>query len=215
MNLTELETHIRENYNAVGETFWSQAEILRLIFRACSELAIETNCIEATYSTTSAAGTAEYAFPSNTHAIKRVTYNGAKLQPISQREADAFTLNTASAPQGTPNFYSQWNETITLYPTPSTSALTIKVWSVNLPQELTSVSASLEVPTWTHPYLPNFALAKMCAKDGNLQGAAYYAQLWAEDKMRVKVAMARKKRRDSFAQVLDEDALPVSILGVI
>lgn len=215
MTPTELEQMARERYNAVGETFWSSAEMRNLMYAACVELGIETECIERTYSTTTVADTAEYEFPTNIVIPKRVTYYGAKLEPINMRQGDALTLNqNGVTTTGTPQWYSQFNNTFTLYPTPN-DAQELKVWGIVEPQQITTASTELESPTWTHARLVNYMLSEMYAKDKDFGAADKYRGKWEQDKLWVKRVMKTKRRGDSPAQVLDEEHLPKTLLGLI
>lgn len=213
MILSDLELTIREGYNAVGETFWSQAEIWRLIYGACMDLAVETKCIERTYTTTTVALQQEYAFPGNTIEIKRVTYDGRKLEPIDFRQDDVLTVNNAAtAISGTPVYYTQWDEVLALRPIPD-SALTLKIYSVNEPQEITTATTTLEVPSFTHMRLCNFVWARMYAKDKDFNTSAFCQKSWEKDKIDVKRWMAKRKRGDSFASVKDEESLATPVFG--
>jgi hypothetical protein len=118
---TQLETIIRQRTNTVGDTFWSTDEMLKLFWMAHLEMAREAMCIERTYTTTSVASQQEYDYPTQTIAIKRVTYDGEKLQPITMSEDDALTLSDSTTTAlGTPKIYFVWNETIYLRPVPDT-----------------------------------------------------------------------------------------------
>lgn len=214
MTLTQLEQAARERYNAVGETFWSTSEMINLIYAACLELSIETKCIERTYTTTTVASTQEYAFPTGTLAIKRVTYNGRKLMPITFREDDTLTLdNSITTTTGTPTYYIVWNDTIILRPIPD-NALTLKVYSINEAQALTSTS-TLEVPTFTHMRLVNYMLSEMYAKDKDFSSAGYYKKIWEQDKLEIKRWLRKRRRTDAFVGVQDEEMLGNTVLGTI
>lgn len=203
----------REQYNAVGETFWSESEFLGLISMACQELARETKCIERVYTTTTVASQQEYDYPTNTTDIKRVTYDGNRIDPITFDEADQVTLNNSSITTvGSPVGYAIWNETLYLYPTPS-EAKTLKIYSVNEPQDVSTITSTLEVPTWTHPALVNYCLSAMYAKDKDFASAKYYKDLWMSDIQAIKRKMAKKKRGDRMASVKDEGSIPPNYWG--
>jgi len=218
MTPAELETHARRRYNASGDTFFSQEEILSYLYHACLNMAREALVIERTYTTTTVAGTQEYSYPTNTISIKRVTYNGSKLQPITFREDDALTgYNQGTSTQGTPQYYAIWNETLYLRPIPD-SAVTLKVFSYSEPQSI-SITSTLEVPSLFHMDLLDFVNAEMAAKDENWRKADYYMDQWMNNPLKGLQAAKRwsqkKKRGDSFAGVQDEERLGVSILGMV
>lgn len=215
MTPLEVEQAARERYNAVGETFWSSSEIMDLIYAACLEIATETECIERTYTTTTVAGTQEYPFPDQTIEIKRVTWNGRKLEPINFREDDILTgLNASTTDQGEPAYYAQWNETMVLRPIPN-DAQTLKIYSINEPQEVTSTSV-LEVPTFSHMRIVNYVLGEMYAKDKDFNSAKYYKDLWLEvDLPAIKRFAKKRLRRDRPARVQNEEVSSRTILGII
>ena len=70
MTPVELETYIRQRYNAVGDSFFSQLEIFNSMWQAQMELATESLCIKTTYTTTSVASQRAYDFPTNTISVE-------------------------------------------------------------------------------------------------------------------------------------------------
>lgn len=215
MTPSQIEDAARRRYNSVGDSFWSSAEILELLYDACLEIATETLCIERTYSTTTTSGTQEYAYPTNAIAIKRVTYNGQKLKVIDMREDDAVTgLDMSTTSTGTPQYYFIWNETISLRPIPDSSSATLKIWTYNEPASLTSTS-TLEIPTVFHMKLVYYIVAEMAAKDSNAVAAKYYMDRWDRAKIDAKKWIKRSKRGDSFAVVKDDEQLVEAYLGFV
>lgn len=214
MTVTQIITAARNRYNAVSDSFWSDSELIQELYDACLDMARESLVIERTYSTSAVASQQDYAYPGDTIAIKRVTYNGKKLRPISFREDDSITgLNQSTTATGTPQYYAIWNETLSLRPIPSGTD-TIKVWSYNEPAALTATS-TLEIPTQFHMDLVNYILAQMGAKDSNFTAAQFYSLKWSAAKLAAKRWSARKKRSDGFAAVQDEDAMIEGPLGAV
>lgn len=214
MTPTELTTYIRQRNNVVGDTFWSDDEILGLVWSACFEMAREALVIEALYSTTTVAGTQSYAYPTNTIAIKRVTYDGAKLQHIDMRDDDQITGQyQSSTSQGNAQYYYVWNNTIYLRPVPS-SAVTLQIFSFNEPQEI-DTSSTLEIPSQFHIDTVDYVLSCMHAKEQNYQGAKYYKDLWDDRLKKIKAWQRKRLRSDGFSSVKDMDSISASFLGVV
>lgn len=214
MTPSDIEEAARRRYNSVGDSFWSQDEIFQLIYDACLELALETKCIERTFTSTSVSGTQEYAYPTNVIGIKRVTYDNKKLKPINFREDDAITgLNQAVSTTGSPSYYFFWDYVMSFRPIPD-DAKTIKVWAYVQPSVITSTS-TLEVPTEFHMKLVNYVLGTMAAKDTNWDAADRYMQMWTKTKVDVLKWVAMRKRLDSFANVIDEEQSVGSYLGLV
>lgn len=214
MDLADLLEYSRQQYNSVGDSFFSDAELYRHVWAAQGDLAREALCIERVYTTTTVASQQEYTYPTNTIAIKRVTYGGVKLAPITFLQDDVLTLsNQATSATGTPQYYAIWNETLYLRPIPSTAG-TLKIFSYNEPDEVVS-GGSLEVPTQYHLGLADYLLWRMAAKDQNYEAANYWRQQWQERVDQAKRAHRKLKRGDSFAMVVDEDAQPITVIGAL
>ncbi len=214
MTPTEIETAARNKYNSVGDSFYSQDEILDLIWEACLDLTRETNLIERVYTSSTVIGQQEYSYPTSTIAIKRITYGGQKLKPITFREDDAVTgLNQGTTDQGTPTYYYLWNETIYLRPIPSAVG-TLKIFSYNEPSEVTNTS-TLEIPLQYHMNLTDYVVSEMAAKDSNFSAAKYYREKWEKSKLRAKVWQKKRLRTDSFSVVQDEEQMVGSYLGIL
>lgn len=214
MTPTEIETAARNRYNSIGDSFFSSEEILSLMWDACLDITRECNLIERTYTTSTVASQQEYSFPTSTITIKRITYDGKKLKPISMREDDAITgLNQSTTSEGTPQYYFIWNETIYLRPIPSSIA-TLKIFTYNEPSQILT-SSTLEIPTQFHLDLVDYIVSEMAAKDSNFTAAKYYADKWERSKTDVKKWQKRRLRGDSFATVQDEDAMIEGYLGIV
>lgn len=214
MTPTEIETSARNRYNSIGDSFFSSEEILALMWDACLDITRECNLIERVYTTSTVASQQEYAYPTSTISIKRITYDGKKLKPITMREDDAITgLNQSTTSEGTPQYYFVWNDTIYLRPIPS-SVATLKIFTYNEPSVLT-ISSTLEIPTQFHMDIVDYIVSEMAAKDSNLQFAKYYADKWERSKLDIKKWQRKRLRGDSFASVQDEDQLIEGYLGIV
>ena len=214
MTPSDIETAARRAYNAVGDTYWSEAEIMSLIYFAQMALVEAGLVIERTYSTSTVANQLEYDYPSQLTIIKRVEYNGAKLTPIDFREDDMLTLsNSTTTDSGTPAYYYIWNETLHLRPIPSAVG-TLKIFGYAEPQTVT-ITSTLEVPTYFHPSIVDFVIKEMVIKDSNFNAYDRYNQRWEMALEKAKKYRARKKRGDGFAVVKNEDLTAVTLLGRI
>lgn len=212
MDLADLITYARQQYNSVGDDFFPDAQLYKHIEQAQLELATAGLLIEDTLTTTTVSGQQEYSFPTNTIAVRRVTWNGQKLMPIDMRDADTVTLfNTATTATGTSQYYSVWEKTFSLWPTPN-DAQTLKVWAYCEPQSVSS-SSTLEVPSEFHIRLADYILEKKAAKDKNFEAASYYANEWAKTLAKAR-AWARKRRTtDALVFVRDEEKMNQTLIG--
>lgn len=214
MTPTQIETLARQKYNATGDTFYSQDEILGYMYEGCVDLCRDNFLIEATYTTSTVADQQQYSYPTNTIAIKRVTYDGKKLKQMTMREDDAITgLNQSTTATGTPQYYFVWDEVLYLRPIPS-SVANLVIYSFNEPSTLT-INSTLEIPTVFHASLVNFIVSEMAAKDSNFGAAQFYLNKWEKTKLEAKKFARKKLRGDSFATVQDEDMMIEGYLGIV
>lgn len=195
----------RQAYNAVGDSFFSAAELYNLIWQAEQILAIETKCIEDTLTTSTVASQHEYEKPSTCLSVKRVTYDGTSLIPIGFMEDDAVTGYSAATTQtGTPTYYYEWETSIFLRPIPN-EVKTLKIWFHAKPQTVTAAT-TLEVPEEYHMMIVDFLLQHMFGKDGKAAMAAYHMGQWNIQVNRVRTWEAKKRRGNQAAAVKNLDA---------
>ncbi len=212
MTPTELVTYARQRYNAVTDTFFSDTELYTLIWAAQTELAKETMCIRRVYTTTTVVSQQEYQKPAAAFSIKKITYNGQKLFKITDREDDALTLNNAvTTATGAPQYYWEWDTALELRPVPD-DTLTLKIYTYDLPQIVTSVT-TLDVPPAYQIGIADYMNWHMCNKEKNFQAGSQYQQMWMKNVADAKRQEKKRIRGDSFAHVLDEETLPVTIIG--
>jgi hypothetical protein len=213
----QIVTAARRKYNSASSAFYADAEIWDLIYQAELEIAETTKGLEGrtVISGGSIAGTQSYAFPAGVLELKRVEYNGTKLQPVDFRQDDALTLADSNATaQGQPIYYYVWDNTIYFRPIPDTSSVQIRLYYYKEPIIITSGAQSLDVPTITHMSIVDRVIAELAAKDQNFDTASYYMDLWENKHLPRIKAWARKRRTgDAFNTVKDETALAGTILG--
>jgi hypothetical protein len=215
MTPTEIEDAARDQYNAIGDTFFSQSSVMTLIYKAQKQLVTKAPVIERTYTTVSVADQREYDYPSSAFALWRVEYDSQPLSKVTFRETDSINgLNSSTSITGTPRFYSIWDETLFLTPTPDTSALEIKLFTHNVPEVVTA-SSTLDVPLIFHTSIIDFVLSEMFAKDGNSNMALYYRNLWIETLKDAVKYVAKRKRAGTPAHVQTEECLVTNTLGTI
>lgn len=217
MTPAQVEEAIRRRYNSVGSSFFSQDEIFKIIYEAEQILASEGLVIEGgpDTSTSTVAGTQAYAFPSLFINVKRLEYDGVKLQNIEFRQDDQLTLlNSTTTEQGTPQYYFVWNSYVYLRPIPD-SAETLKFYGNKEATLLTTASSSLSIPVMYHSRLIDYGVAQLAAKDGNWQMYDRFIASWDKTVIKVRQLKAKLKRGDSFATVKDEESLSETLLGSV
>ena len=205
MTPTEIVTMARQLHNVVGDTFWTDTELYKLLTLACRDLANKANVIQRIFTTTSVSGTREYAYPSYARRIRRVEYGGKRLDSITIRDDDKLTFRDSDTTDtGEPSYYAIWNRTLYLRPTPDTDGITIKVYTYAHAQEITSTSV-MEIPEFYHMQCVYFLIANMALKEKNFE---LYREHMAQWRIMVAEAIqdaAREKRADRFAETKTED----------
>jgi hypothetical protein len=203
MTPTELETYVRQRYNALGDNFFPQLEIFNFFYEAQVQLATEAKCIRNIYTTTSVEDQRVYDFPTNAFAIARVEYDGERIKPNDFIDDDAETGNSPDDDiTGRAEFYQQWGQEIYLRPIPNADGLTIKIYTYDLPNVPTAVG-TLDVPVRYHMKLANYALHCMTLQDKNIAMADRFQALWDKDvKDAIKIELS-SKTEDQLRTVKD------------
>lgn len=216
MTPQQVEEAARRRYNGESDTFFSQDEVFKVIYEAELELATAGLVIEAKdTSTSTVAGTRAYAFPSNFIALKRVEYNGIKLELSDFRDDDRLTVqNSTTTQQGTPSYYQIFAKQIYLRPIPD-AVQTLTVYGYKEPTMLTTASTTLSTPTEFHMDLVDFVTMILCAKDKDYEGVALYQQRWSDAKKRARQWMRRRMRADGFNSVKNEESYTTTFLGIV
>lgn len=214
MTPLEILTAARQFHNAVGDDFWSDAELYNHLYFAATRLATEAECIENRYTTTTVADQQEYARPTRSYRIKRVEYNGQKLGQIDFRELDSVYLNTSTTVTGTPQYYYEFDSVIGLYPTPDTGSVTITIYTYDYPSFPTATSV-LEIPVHYHPALVLGVRALMSPKELGHPNTGFYRDEWERAVIEVRRRERRRRRGDKFRRVLREEDLPNTQLGYL
>lgn len=214
MTPTEFITAARRKYNAVGNAFYADAEILDLLYQTEGELARFALTIEATpdTSTSTVSGTRVYALPTRAISISRLTYDGQKLRPISFRQDDSITASSEETTDtGTPLYYEFWGDNVYLRPTPD-AVKVLKFYYYREPAIIT-VSDTIETPTRYHMDMVDGVVAEMMFKDENFQMGDRYRARFENHLEEARKWQKRRRRGDGFAYVQDEAFLSHSNIG--
>ena len=207
MTPSDLETYVRQAYNAVGDNFFPQAEILNHFYTAQLQLAALTYCIQNVYTTTVTQGQREYSKPTRCISIFKVYYDGQRLRPNDFIEDDTITGNRQDdTGEGIPYNYQEFGDNIYLRPIPENSTSTLRIYSFDAPNTVTA-SGSLDVPSRYHMYLADYALFRMFAKDKNQSMADYHKQLWEDAKKEVAEIEKLRRTGDEFRVVKGQGQL--------
>ncbi len=214
MTPAELNTYVRQRYNASNDGFFADTELYSYMYDAAMQLARESLCIRNIYTSSTVIDQREYAKPARSISIKRISYEGAKLFKINDRIDDALTLNNQDTTQtGTPLYYWEWSSTVDLRPVPDAVG-DLKIYSYDQP-DVVSATSTFDVPSRYHLDMANFVLSMMAMKDKNFTAADHYSQVWLQNKKDAKRQEVKFTKGDSFGAVLDELSIPVTTVGIL
>ena len=214
MTASEIEQAAREEYNAVNDSFFSQSSIFTLINKAQTELATKAFVIEnKDTSISTVASTRAYAFPTRVIAIKRIEYDGSKLDPIDFRDDDLVNIYPATTTTGTPRFYSIWDEYIYLRPIPA-AVKTLTIYCYSLPTPITAGGDTPDIPALFHYDIVDYILMNIAAKDENWNAVSWYKGRWEQHVQDAIKWKSKLKRADGPASVKDEDLARKTVLGI-
>lgn len=215
MTVSEIETAARRKYNSVNNNFYSSSEIYDLIYQAELEMTTQALSIEAVdTSISTVAGTRAYNYPTRVLSIKRIEYDGNKLQPIDFRDDDVVNLVSAASPvTGTPQYYALFGGKIYLRPIPA-EIKTLTIYAYKEPSPVTAIT-TLEIPTLFHMDIANYVASELAAKDLNTEIYSLYSAKWQQALVKAQQWQKRRLRGDAFNSVKDEDTMVTSLLGGI
>lgn len=211
MTPQELITACRRQYNSVGDSFFSDSELLDIIYDAETRLSEEAITIENSYTTSTVVNQQDYAYPTNAISIMRISYNGAKLQKITMQEDDELTIyNSATTVSGTPRYYFIWSNQIYLRPIPSAIG-TLKIFTYNKPA-LATLITTFDTPSEYHTRLIDYVLSRMALKDENFNASDRYSSRWDRNILDIKRLQMKRKRSDEFGHVNVTERMTPEIL---
>ncbi len=204
-SLLDIINDSRQRYNAVGDAFFSDIELMGHVYEAELELSQETDSIEKIYTTSTVIGQREYDYPTNALQIVRVTYNGQRLIPIDFKEDDALTGNREESTfTGTPSTYAIFSDRLFLRPMPD-AVQTLKIYTFDSPSELTTTTDSLTTPERYRPFIKDYVLSQMFAKDKNGQMVNYHETRWQRHVNRVKRTEMKREIGDEYRTPIPDE----------
>jgi hypothetical protein len=124
------------------------------------------------------AGQQDYSLPADFSMLRSLQYNGFHLNRLSFNEFNEYLdgFRKANPPifgNGIPDSYMVWNNTITMFPTPSTSITAgLTIYYIRHPTTITSYSDSLSVPAQYHKAIVDYCLQQAYELDEDSQKAS-------------------------------------------
>lgn len=217
MTPSQLLTRVRSQFFEDTAAFLSDAnDIYPYMSDAEMELANDCGCAQGTDSTTSTvAGTQEYARPSDCLRIEILRWNGVKLKKVSleRYETISGSYYGMTATQGNPVYYYEWGESVGLYPVPATVA-TLKYYYIKRPPAVTAVSTAFTIAEEFHSDIVDYCLFRAYMKDEDGR-AQIHLDRWEKRKAKLKADFDLRKYRDNIITVRDVNTDMTTDFGLI
>jgi len=181
----------------------TNSDYLRFQEDGANDFCTEKHFLTDRYSPTIISGTATYVLPDYILSIRRITFLGQKLDPMTRRNQNE--VFQAANQEGLPFWYIFNNIgalTIKLFPTPNQNlAAGTNIWSTGIINSCiieyyrSDDGNTFDIPTWKkRQFLKPYVAKRVAQTDGptnDLKAVKFYDQLWRQNKA-------------SFATNLDE-----------
>jgi hypothetical protein len=154
--LADVRTMVRDRLDEATARFWTNAQLDSFINEATRDIARRGEVLQTTSDITVVGGTQEYTMPTNVVRVHRVEHedSSSMVTPLEYRDfnnMDAVWSTQQKNVQSTrPYWFTLWgyppNLKIVLYPTPSESGDTIRVFYYQMPAAVTTDGGTVPVP---------------------------------------------------------------------
>lgn len=174
MNLGEIKTRVKRQFGDESSVQVTDDDIVRWVNDAQREIAQQNDLLETIATTTITASTSEYSLPADILTLRAVRFNNYKLEALSQEEADSKIVNyenPAAYVLGTPVHFWIYANKLTLYPTPNTSGVLLKIYYTRIPIAV-SVDANIpELHVKYHGRIVDYVLQQAYEMDENWEAS--------------------------------------------
>lgn len=144
--------------NLFGDTTEAQvtrAFITTVLNAGQKDVARKTRCLERRSTTLTVSGTPTYDIPDDYISIDRLKYNTHTIpeRPFHEASQD-------EDQDGVPEYFTVFGRTLFLYPTPNETGLSIELWYIKMPDDLSDDSDESELPSSFHEDVVRYALSR-------------------------------------------------------
>jgi len=147
------------------------ADIVEWINTGMREVAQKNELLQVTATIALVSGQFEYSFPANIMNLVSIAHRGDLMRGLGFTEFMQVTRDSTGVTTGVPTSFTTWADKIRVFPTPdsSVSGETIQVFYLRLPNEITLLTETPELPTTYHQRLVEYCLAQAAEMDENPQ----------------------------------------------
>lgn len=183
-SLSEVRVQVRDRLDEPSSAFWTDVQINRWVNEGVRDIARRCEVIQSLQEIPSVAATYQYTLPEDVVRVYRVEYQDSsdQVQPLEYRDFNSMDsvwwTRQKTTESSRPYWYTMWgyppNLTLTVFPTPSISAETIRVFYYAVPPAVTEDNDELVIPTGWEDLIILYAEYVALRKDGD--------QRWQEAK---------------------------------
>lgn len=162
MNVAEILLRVKKTFGDEAGIEIDDPIIINWINDGMVDIARHTECLQDELKLSSVTSQKAYSLPSNYLGMKRLTYNGSKLEQIAIEDLDELdNSRDISNNIGEPYYFYIWAKQLNFYPIPATSeVLNIAMMFFRTPNPVL-VSADIpELPVGMHEDIVRFVLAR-------------------------------------------------------
>lgn len=155
----------------------ADSDIIRWVNQAQTEIVSKNQILTAVATVVGGSVANQYAYNVsglNIQAIKSIHFRGVKIDNLTFQESEEFI--SKDDPQhvavGFPDFWYQWANEISFYPTPAQSGDEIKIYYYALPTVVTGTTDALSLPDNYYNRILEFVMAAAYEMDENFDAAS-------------------------------------------
>jgi hypothetical protein len=201
--------------NAVSDNLWSDVELYTYLKMRADELNMMARCTKVTSYTNGVSGTQAYDFPDDLMELIEIRYDGRKLQTLKSREKDTIVPDNTISTTGTPIWYEEFDDSVTIYATPTSNSTNGIRWRYYATEDVPTAASTLKTPGRYHWGLVTGVVFSMCPKDLGHPLTVYWQGQWESVKTQITAHVRRSRRGDSFGHVTAEEDSLTTDFGTI
>lgn len=181
MNVQDVLTRVQRTFGDEASVQVTEADVIRWINDAQLQIVVRNDgLLEATATTDTFTGQAEYNPPTDILRLRSLAYKGFRVKSMSFAEfneyIDGFDATPGVSPYGPgiPEVFMVWNNVITLFPAPNEDVTAgLKIYYTMTPVSVGNLADALTVPLEYHVSVVDYCMEQAYALDEDFQKAAY------------------------------------------
>jgi hypothetical protein len=206
VNLGQIILSVQRQFGDTSGAQITVTDITRWANDAQIDIVRRTECLQIHAETNAIAADGSYYLPDDYVRLRRVTFDGVKLERVELEELDGIAgSREAGETTGSPGYFYVWGTRLWLYPAPASSGSgNLDIFYVKRPDTLENNSDIPEIPTHMHEDIVRFCLGRakeLDEEDGKAQ------EIMADYEARISLSRdeTQNPEIDSYPSVRDID----------